>query len=66
MDIHAALTNSTTESANTGIAVSQMLWTGDDPITWNSVNWNAVNWNAVNWNAVNWNAVNWNTVNWND
>ncbi|MEK7325543.1 MAG: S8 family peptidase [Chloroflexota bacterium] len=65
LNIYAAVTGSTTQSANTGIAVSQLLWTGSEPVNWNSVNWNSVNWNAVNWNAVNWNAVNWNAVNWN-
>jgi serine protease AprX len=65
LDVQAALTASTTESANTGIDASQLLWTGSDPITWDSVNWNSVNWNSVNWNSVNWNSVNWNSVNWN-
>ena len=48
-----------------GIAASQLLWTGPDPVAWDSVNWNSVNWNSVNWNSVNWNSVNWNSVNWN-
>ncbi len=65
LDVHAAVTGATTESANTGIAASQMLWSGDDPVLWDSVNWNSVNWNSVNWNSVNWNSVNWNSVNWN-
>ncbi len=65
LDVAAVLSTPTTESANTGITASQLLWTGDEPVTWNSVNWNSVNWNSVNWNSVNWNAVNWNAVNWN-
>ncbi len=65
LDVYAVVTATTTENTNTGTEASQLLWTGDDPVTWNSVNWNSVNWNAVNWNAVNWNAVNWNAVNWN-
>jgi len=65
LDVYALITQKTTESANSGIAASQLLWTGSEPVQWQSVNWNAVNWNAVNWNAVNWNAVNWNAVNWN-
>ncbi len=69
LNIHAAVRDTTTQSANTGLAVSQMLMTGSDPINstvnWNSVNWNSVNWNSVNWNSVNWNSVNWNSVNWN-
>ncbi len=65
LDIYAAVHGTTTQSANTGIAASQLLWTGSTPVTWNSVNWNSVNWNSVNWNSVNWNSVNWNSVNWN-
>jgi serine protease AprX len=69
LNILAAVFSNTTESANTGLPVSQLLTTGSDPINssvnWNSVNWNSVNWNSVNWNSVNWNSVNWNSVNWN-
>jgi serine protease AprX len=69
LDIYAAVHGPTTESANTGMAVSQLLTTGSNPVNstvnWNSVNWNSVNWNSVNWNSVNWNSVNWNSVNWN-
>ncbi|MEK7325542.1 MAG: S8 family serine peptidase [Chloroflexota bacterium] len=65
LDAYAAVYGTTTQSANTGIAASQMLFSGSDPVTWGSVNWNSVNWNSVNWNSVNWNSVNWNTVNWN-
>ena len=65
LDAYAAVNGTTTQSANTGLQASQLLWTGSSPITWGSVNWNSVNWNSVNWNSVNWNSVNWNSVNWN-
>jgi serine protease AprX len=65
LDVYAAVKGTTTQSANTGLRASQMLWSGSQPVTWNSVNWNSVNWNSVNWNSVNWNSVNWNSVNWN-
>jgi serine protease AprX len=64
LDIYAAVHRTTTQSANTGIPASQLLWTGDDPVVWDSVNWNSVNWNSVNWNSVNWSSVNWSSVNW--
>lgn len=48
--------------ANSGLPISQLLYTGSDPVQWNSVNWNSVNWNSVNWNSVNWNSVNWNSI----
>jgi len=65
LDAYAAVTGTTTQSANTGRRASGLLWTGSQPVNWDSVNWNSVNWNSVNWNSVNWNSVNWNSVNWN-
>ena len=65
MDGVGAVNATTTDSANTGLQASQLLWSGSSPINWSSVNWNSVNWNSVNWNSVNWNSVNWNSVNWN-
>jgi len=81
LDVYAALTTPTTESANQGVVPHMLLakmaliayWASEngeenidwENVDWSTVNWNAVNWNAVNWNAVNWNAVNWNAVNWN-
>ncbi len=54
LDIYAAVHGDSTESANTGIEASQLLWSGDEPVNWNSVNWNSVNWNSVNWNSDHW------------
>ena len=76
LDVLAAISDSSTASANVGVMPHQLLakmamvafWAsenGGDNIDWGSVNWNAINWDAVNWNSVNWNAVNWNAVNWN-
>ena len=64
LDIYAAVHGTTTSSANTGIEASQLLWTGSDPINWNSVNWGSVNWGSVNWGSVNWGSVNWGSDNW--
>ncbi|HEX6605551.1 MAG TPA: S8 family peptidase [Chloroflexia bacterium] len=65
LNIEAALKGSSTQNANTGIPASQMLWTGNEPVTWDSINWNSINWNSINWNSVNWNSINWNSINWN-
>lgn len=65
LDIYAAVTGDSTESANTGISASQLLWSGDEPMTWESVAWNSVAWNSVAWNSVAWNSVAWNSVAWN-
>jgi serine protease AprX len=64
LDVYAAVHGSTSQSANTGIRASELLWSGSQATTWNSVNWNSVNWNSVNWNSVNWNSVNWNSDYW--
>ena len=59
LDIFAAVRGVTILPANSGLRASQLLWTGSDPISWQSVNWNSVNWNSVNWNSVNWNSTYW-------
>jgi len=65
LDIYAALHNGTLENAGTGLVASQLLWTGSQPVTWDSVSWNSVSWNSVSWNSVSWNSVSWNSVSWN-
>lgn len=65
LDVYATVTSTSTESANTGLIASQLLWTGTEPITWGSVAWNSVAWNSVAWNSVAWNSVAWNSVAWN-
>jgi serine protease AprX len=64
LDIRAAVQGTTTQSANTGIAASQLLFSGANPAVWDSVNWDSVNWDSVNWDSVNWDSVNWDSVNW--
>ncbi len=64
LDVFAAVSAKTTESANTSIPVSQLLSTGSEPITWGSVGWNSVGWNSVGWNSVGWNSVGWNSDYW--
>ena len=64
LDVYAMITTPTTGSSNTGLQASQLLWTGDEPVAWDSVNWGSVNWGSVNWGSVNWGSVNWGSVNW--
>jgi serine protease AprX len=54
LDIYAAVHGITTGSANTGIEASQLLWTGSDPVNWDSVNWDSVTWDSVSLSSVNW------------
>lgn len=64
LNVYNAVTGNTTQSANTGLVASQLLWSGTEPVTWNSVSWNSVSWNSVSWNSVSWNSVSWNSVSW--
>jgi serine protease AprX len=64
LDVIAATNGNSSQTSNTGIPASALLWTGSDPVTWNSVNWGSVNWGSVNWGSVNWGSVNWGSVNW--
>jgi serine protease AprX len=65
LDVYAAVYGATSQTANTGIRASKMLYSGSQPITWGSVGWNSVGWNSVGWNSVGWNSVGWNSVGWN-
>ena len=65
LDVAAAVNGATTQSANTHLNASQLLWTGGAPVNWGSVDWNSVDWNSVDWNSVDWNSVDWNSVDWN-
>jgi serine protease AprX len=65
LDVYAAVKGTSEDNANTAINASQLLWSGDQPVTWDSVSWNSVSWNSVSWNSVSWNSVSWNSVSWN-
>jgi serine protease AprX len=62
LDVYAAVNGTTTASANIGIAPSQFLTTGSQPLTTGT--WDAANWGAANWSAANWGAANWNSDYW--
>ena len=59
LDAYAAVKGTTTETANTGIAASNMLTTGSDPINWGSVQWGSVQWGSVQWGSVQWGSDYW-------
>jgi serine protease AprX len=64
LDILAAVKGTTTQSANTGIAASRLLWTGSNPVNWGSVQWGSVQWGSVQWGSVQWGSVQWGSVQW--
>jgi serine protease AprX len=59
LDIDAAIHGTTTQTANTGITVSNMLTTGSNPINWGSVQWGSVQWGSVQWGSVQWGSDYW-------
>jgi serine protease AprX len=64
LDVYAAVHSTTTATANTGTAASQLLWTGPDPVNWGSVSWGSVSWGSVSWGSVSWGSVSWGSVSW--
>jgi len=65
LDAYNAIFSPTTDSSNYGLLASELLWNGEDQISWGTVTWNSVSWNSVSWNSVSWNSVSWNSVSWN-
>jgi serine protease AprX len=64
LDVYAAVNGTTTQTANTGIIASQLLWTGSTPPPWDSVQWGSVQWGSVQWGSVQWGSVQWGSVQW--
>ncbi|HTP10218.1 MAG TPA: S8 family peptidase [Anaerolineae bacterium] len=64
LDVYAALNSTTTQTANTGVPASQLLWTGSTPPPWDSVQWGSVQWGSVQWGSVQWGSVQWGSVQW--
>jgi serine protease AprX len=64
LDVYAAVKGTTTQTANTGIAASNLLFTGSNPAAWDSVDWGSVDWGSVDWGSVDWGSVDWGSVDW--
>jgi serine protease AprX len=64
LDAYAAVNGTTTQTANTGITASRLLWTGSTPPAWNSVQWGSVQWGSVQWGSVQWGSVQWGSDYW--
>ncbi|MCB0062178.1 MAG: S8 family peptidase [Caldilineaceae bacterium] len=69
LDIASAVYADTTESANTGLPMSQLLTTGTvglgqvvDALL--RLNWDSVSWSLVSWSSVSWSSVSWSSVSW--
>jgi len=64
LNVRNAVNSGSTETANTGQEVSQLLWTGPEPPIWDSVHWDSVHWDSVHWDSVHWDSVHWDSVHW--
>jgi serine protease AprX len=64
LNTYAAINGTTTQSANTYIPASQLLWTGTNPPVWGSVSWSSVSWSSVSWSSVSWSSVSWSSTYW--
>ena len=64
LDVYAAVTGTTTQTANTGTTASQLLWTGDSPPNWDSMQWGSMQWGSLSWDSVNWSSMQWGSMQW--
>lgn len=64
IDIHAAVEGDSVTASNAGLIASQLLWSGGEPIAWNSLTWDSVSWGSVSWGSVAWGSVSWASVSW--
>ncbi len=62
LDVYAAVNGTTTQTENTGLNASRLLWTGPTPPAWNSMQWGSVQWGSVQWGSVQWGSVHWGSV----
>jgi len=59
LDLYSAVFTQTDLTVNTGITPSQLLWTGEEQVNWDSVNWGSVSWGSVSWGSVSWGSDYW-------
>jgi serine protease AprX len=64
LDVMAAVKGTTTQTANTGLTASKLLWKGTIIPAWGSVDWGSVDWGSVDWGSVDWGSVDWGSVDW--
>jgi serine protease AprX len=63
LDIYAAVNGTSTQAANVGMNINNLLFTGTNK-TWGSANWDSANWDSANWDSANWDSANWDSANW--
>ena len=64
LDVYAAVTSTTTATANTGLTISKMLFTGSSPANSGSASWGSASWGSASWGSANWDAASWGSASW--
>jgi serine protease AprX len=66
LDIYAALSGTTTQTANTGITVSHLLTTGKPSVVqlWGTAQWGSAQWGSAQWGSAQWGSAQWGSAQW--
>ena len=64
LDIYAAVTSNTTATANTGLAISKLLFTGSNPANGGSASWGSASWGSASWGSASWGSASWGSASW--
>jgi serine protease AprX len=64
LDIYAAVHGTSTESANIGTSISQLLWAENTPVVWDTANWDVARWKITEWDVARWKAADWDVARW--
>ena len=66
LDAYAAVNGTTTQTANTGTTVSQLLTmssTGVDEL-WGTAQWGSAQWGSAQWGSAQWGSAQWGSAQW--
>jgi len=64
LDIYAAVSGTTTASANTGTLISKMLFTGSSSTNNGSASWGSASWGSASWGSASWGSASWGSASW--
>ena len=64
LDVNAAVSGTTTASANTGTAISKLLFTGTSSTNNGSASWGSASWGSASWGSASWGSASWGSASW--
>ena len=64
LDVNAAVTGTSTASANTGITISKLLFTGTSSTNNGSASWGSASWGSASWGSASWGSASWGSASW--